>query len=144
MPARWPRRRRPRRTRMASIDPARWARFAAVGATAAAVHLGVAIACVEGLGLHPQWANVAGFAVAFVVSYLGQRYLTFGSGQSHRVAVLRFAVVAGVGAGVNMLLAGALLWLGLHYVASIAIGLLAAAAVTYQLNRQWTFSRTPA
>ena len=122
-------------------DPARWLRFAFVGAVAAAVHMGIAVAAVEGLRLHPQLANVLGFAVAFVVSYLGQRYLTFGSEQAHHVALLRFAVVAGTGALVNLLVAEVLLRLHLHYAAAIFIGLLAAAVVTYQLNRQWTFAR---
>lgn len=125
---------------VARIDPARWFRFAFVGAVAAAVHMGIAVAAVEGARLHPQVANMIGFAVAFVVSYLGQRYLTFGSGQAHHVAVLRFAVVAGTGALVNLVVAGLLLRLQLHYAAAIFVGLLTAAVVTYQLNRQWTFA----
>ncbi len=123
-----------------SVDLGRWLRFGVVGATAAGVHLGVAVLAVEAGGAHPQLANVLGFAVAFVVSYLGQRFLTFGGGPSHRVAVLRFAAVAGLGALVNVIVAGALLWLGLHYVAAITAGLLTAAVVTYQLNRHWTFA----
>jgi putative flippase GtrA len=122
----------------------RWLRFGIIGATATAVHIGVAVAAVEGGGVHPQVGNVLGFAVAFVVSYLGQRYFTFGSTQTHQVALLRFAVVAGTGALVNLLVAGVLLKLGLYYVAAIFIGLLTAAVVTYQLNRQWTFTGTRA
>ncbi len=122
-------------------DVGRWLRFGIVGATAAAVHMGVAVAAVEGTGAHPQVANMLGFAVAFVVSYLGQRYLTFGGDQAHHVALLRFAVVAGTGALVNLLVAGVLMKLGLYYAAAIFVGLLTAAVVTYQLNRQWTFAR---
>ncbi len=125
-------------------DVGRWLRFGIVGATAAAVHMGVAVAAVEGAGAHPQVANMLGFAVAFVVSYVGQRYFTFGSTQKHQVALLRFAVVAGTGAIVNLVVAGVLLKLGLYYAAAIFIGLLTAAVVTYQLNRQWTFADEPA
>ncbi len=122
-------------------DVGRWLRFGIVGATAAAVHMGVAVAAVEGGGLHPQVANMLGFAVAFVVSYLGQRYFTFGSDQAHGVALVRFAVVAATGALVNLLVSGALLKLGLYYAVAIFIGLSVAAVVNYQLNRQWAFAR---
>ncbi len=122
-------------------DVGRWLRFGVVGVTATAVHMGVAVATVEAGGAHPQVANMLGFAVAFVVSYLGQRYFTFGSDQAHSVALVRFAVVAGTGALVNLLVSGALLKLGLYYAVAIFIGLSVAAVVNYQLNRQWAFAR---
>ena len=67
--------------------------FVAVGCTAAAVHFGVVVALVSGLGLPPLAANVAGWLVAFVVSFLGQWQLTFRAhGAPWLQALRRFAL----------------------------------------------------
>ena len=73
------------------------ARFAIVGLLAALTHLGVVVALVSAGIAAPLVANVAGFLVAFWVSYAGQRNWTFrATGVAHRRGVPRhFAVAAG-------------------------------------------------
>jgi putative flippase GtrA len=51
--------------------------FVAVGCVAAAVHLGVVVALVSGMGQLPLAANVAGWLVAFCFSFSGHWLLTF-------------------------------------------------------------------
>jgi putative flippase GtrA len=52
--------------------------FIIVGSAAAAVHLTTVYALVESTGISPGRANVIGFCCAFIVSYLGHRWYTFG------------------------------------------------------------------
>jgi len=51
--------------------------FVAVGCAAAAVHLGMVVLLVSGMGLLPLVANVAGWLVAFCFSFTGHWLLTF-------------------------------------------------------------------
>ena len=71
-------------------------RFIAVGCMAAAVHLGVVVLLVGGLGWAPLVANVVGWLVAFGFSLTGHRLLTF---RSRRAAVVarRAPLLRGVG-----------------------------------------------
>ncbi len=70
------------------------AKFAVVGIAAtlthALVYLGVLALAVSG----PQLANLAGFLVAVVVSYLGQRRWTFAANRvgNEQAAKIRFAI----------------------------------------------------
>lgn len=69
--------------------------FGLVGASSTAVHYIVALAFAQTMPL--AWANPLGFVTAFLVSYLGHTYLTFGlekAQRSHRQRLPRFALVA--------------------------------------------------
>ena len=113
--------------------------FGAVGAAAAATH-----AAVFGLAksaLWPELANALGFVVAFGVSFVGHRWLSFrgastGVGQS----LLRFAVTAMAGFAVNEIVFSLLLraagwpsWLALF------AGMVVAGGQTFLLRRFWAF-----
>ena len=71
--------------------------FAVVGIAAAIVHYGLLIGLREGAAWPVVPATLAGYVAGGTLSYLMNRRLTFGSGRSHREAVWRFALVAGVG-----------------------------------------------
>ena len=113
--------------------------FGVVGALAALTH-----ALVFGLvqpHAWPELANAAGFGVAFVVSFVGHRWLSFrgastGVGQS----LLRFAVTAVAGFAVNEIVFSLLLrgagwpsWLALFAAMGVAAG------QTFVLGRFWAF-----
>ena len=121
--------------------PARLAWFIAVGCTAAAVHFGVVVALVEALGLPPLLANVAGWLVAFVVSFCGQWLLTFrGSGAPWRQALRRFFLISLGGFSANEAAYALLLnFSALPYDLLLALVLVAVAVMTYLLSSRWAF-----
>ena len=121
-------------------------RFIAVGCAAALVHWLVVVAAVSGLGWQPLAANVAGWLVAFGVSYAGHRRWTFGD---HRAPVgrslRRFFVVSAAGFSVNEAAYALLLhWSALRYDAVLALVLIGVAGLTYWLGRHWAFLRSEA
>lgn len=115
--------------------------FGLVGATAALVHLLVVVALVEALALPPLHANMAGFSLAFVVSYAGHRELTFARAAArHRQDLPRFLGVAVTGFLLNQALFAALLRHGFPYPLALALVLVLVAAVTFVLARYWAFA----
>lgn len=120
---------------------ARLAWFVAVGCTAAAVHFGVVVALVEGAALPPLVANVAGWLVAFIVSFCGQWLLTFrGSGAPWRQALGRFFLVSLLGFAANESAYAVLLhFSALPYELLLALVLVGVAVMTYLLSARWAF-----
>lgn len=117
--------------------------FITVGCAAAATHWGVVVAAVSGLGMAPLVANVAGWLVAFCVSFAGHYLLTF---RHHHAplarAARRFFAVSALGFAVNEL---AYAWLlkatALRYDVLLALILIAIAGMTFILGRLWAFRR---
>ena len=115
--------------------------FGAVGASAALTHL--LVFGVAQRWMAPEWANAAGFVVAFFVSFGGHRWLSFrdagtGVGQS----LGRFAATALLGFATNeavfvLLLRG----LGVPSWPALMAALLVAAGQTFVLSRFWAFRR---
>ena len=115
--------------------------FGAVGAAAALTHL--LVFGVAQRWMAPEWANAAGFVVAFFVSFGGHRWLSFrdagtGVGQS----LGRFAATALLGFATNeavfvLLLRG----LGVPSWPALVAALLVAAGQTFVLSRFWAFRR---
>lgn len=114
--------------------------FFGVGIAAAVVHYGALVALVEGAGIGPVSATLAGYVAGGILSYALNRRLTYGSTRSHAEAGWRFAVVAGVG----FLLTGAFMhaftaWLGIPYlpaqVATTGIVLF----WSFVAHKLWTF-----
>lgn len=123
----------------------RLACFVAVGCAAAAVHLGVVIALVTGGGLPPLAANVGGWMVAFVVSFLGHWQLTF---RAQRApwwrSARRFFLISLAGFAANECAYALLLrWSRLPFDAALACVLMAIAVMTYFLSSRWAFGRIP-
>lgn len=119
--------------------------FVAVGASAAAVHWSVAVGLVAWAGWPPLVANVAGWLLALGVSFGGHHGLTFAGHRAPlRQAAPRFALVSGMGFGVNELSYALLLRLApQHYGAWLALVLVLMAGLTYLLARHWAFARSP-
>jgi putative flippase GtrA len=116
--------------------------FLLVGASAAAVHMGVFILAAP--YLWPEVANATGFCVAFVVSFVGHRFLSFADADTSLWQSLRrFAATALAGFAANELMFVALLR-GLHWPDWLAllVALVFASAQTFVLSRFWAFRRT--
>jgi putative flippase GtrA len=122
----------------------RIASFIMVGCAAAAVHLGVVVALVSGVGLPPLAANIVGWLVAFTVSFSGHWLLTFRAQKAPLWrAARRFFSVSAAGFAANELAyAIALQWSALRYDIVLAIILVAVAVITYLLSSRWAFRGT--
>jgi putative flippase GtrA len=115
--------------------------FVAVGCAAAATHWSVAVTLVSQAGLAPPVANVAGWLVAFLVSFSGHYRLTFHrAGASWIRAARRFFLISALGFAINE---AAYIWLlhvtRLPYDVLLAAILIAVAALTFLASRLWAF-----
>lgn len=115
--------------------------FLAVGSAAALTHL--AVFALAQPHAWPELANVAGFAVAFFVSFGGHRLLSFGDAGTTLVQSFgRFAFTALAGLATNEGVFVALLrvadW---PPMAALLAALVAAAGQTFLLSRFWAFRR---
>ena len=118
--------------------------FLLTGASAALTHMGV-FALVQYLQpeLWPEAANALGFVVAFGVSFVGHRWLSFkGTSTPMKQSLWRFGVTALTGFVSNelvfMLLTRHYGWWGLL---ALFVALVLAAAQTFVLSRYWAFQR---
>jgi putative flippase GtrA len=118
-------------------------RYAVVGVVATAVHYALLIGSVEGLRW-PAWLGSGfGAVVGAQVAYAGNRWFTFAHRGSLMQSWPRFQVTALAGAGLGMAIVALAVRLGIHYVAGQVIATGAAMALTYAINRHWTFAATP-
>ncbi len=115
--------------------------FIAVGCAAAATHWLVAVAAVRFAAMPPLVANVAGWLVAFGVSFVGHYQLTFKQqGASWTRAARRFFAVSAAGFAVNELAYAYLLTATtIRYDILLALILIAIAVMTFILGRFWAF-----
>ena len=115
--------------------------FGLVGSAAALVHFGVFLLTIPWVS--PEVANVLGFAVAFVVSFVGHRILSFSDATTTaRQSLGRFAAAALAGFACNGLVFVALLrGLGLPAKLALCVALLVAAGQSFFLSRFWAFRR---
>ena len=119
--------------------------FIVVGCVAAATHWLAVVALVSTLRLDPLVANLAGWLVAFGVSFTGHYQLTFKFQRAPMaVAARRFFVVSAAGFSANQI---AYAWLlhatTLRYDYLLALILIGIAGMTFILGRVWAFRHTP-
>lgn len=115
--------------------------FLVVGGSAALTHLGVFTLVHD--AMPAEWANALGFVVAFGVSFVGHRRLSFrDTGTSIQTSLLRFVLTALAGFVCNEAVF-VLLLRGLDWPALLALisAMLAAAGQTFVLSRYWAFRR---
>jgi len=115
--------------------------FVATGCAAALTHWLVAVLCVRELGFAPLAANLAGWLVAFCVSFLGHYNFTFRHQRGPWAsAAWRFFIVSALGFCVNELSYAYLLHAtAVRYDLLLAMILIALAILTFILGRFWAF-----
>lgn len=116
--------------------------FVFVGVCAALTHWVSVVALVSGTYLTPLMANVAGWLIAFVVSFTGHYQLTFRhQRQGVRRAIGRFFLLSGAGFAINE---ASYAWLLHHttipYEWLLGLILIAVAGLTFLISRVWAFS----
>lgn len=119
----------------------RIAAFGLVGLLASAVHFLLAAALLRA-GLAGLFgANLAGFALAFAVSYAGHYRFSFAASAPHRRAAPRFLATALAGLALNnATLALLVLATGSQSIWLIAAAITVAALGVYLLGRFWAFA----
>ncbi len=118
--------------------------FVLVGASAALTHMAVfTVVLLLVPTLWPEIANVAGFLVAFLVSFVGHRRLSFqDAGTSVLQSFLRFAATAVAGFATNESVFILLFrLLGLPTWVALISGIVVSALQTFVLSRFWAFKR---
>ncbi len=120
----------------------RFVRFAAVGLLATGIHVGAVYFLVETGGVDPALASLPAFVSALAVSYLLNRRWTFqaagtGFGPFHKYLLVALGgmLLNAVIMFVAVHIAKASYWLGLAIVVAVV------PAVSYLLQRDWTFRR---
>ena len=119
--------------------------FVLVGASAALTHMEVfALALLFFPPLWPELANLAGFLVAFLVSFVGHRRLSFqDAGTSLMQSFVRFAATAVAGFMTNEAVFIVLFRvLGLPSWIALICGIVLSALQTFVLSRFWAFKRS--
>lgn len=115
--------------------------FGVVGVAAMCTHFAVAAALLTAQALPPLLANMAGFMLAFPVSYGGHRWRTFAGARPRSGSLWRFLLVALGSFALNECLYAALLrGTGMEPRAALALVLLAVAALTFLASRHWAFA----
>ena len=120
---------------------AQWARFASVGAGNTLLSW-CTYALLVHAGLHYLLASGLAFALGAVNSYVLNRRWTFASDGRRAPEALRFAVVQGIGLGLNL----GLLYLlvhdaGVHHLIAQVLVFPVASAATFLLSRHWAFAQ---
>jgi putative flippase GtrA len=115
--------------------------FLVVGGAAALTHMLVFVLARD--HLWPEVANAVGFVVAFGVSFVGHRWLSFhDAGTTVKQSLGRFAITALAGFATNevvfVAVLRALAWPSLL---ALVLALLVAAGQTFVLSRLWAFRR---
>ena len=118
--------------------------FVLVGASAALTHMAVfTVVLLLVPTLWPEIANVAGFLVAFLVSFVGHRRLSFqDAGTSVMQSFVRFAATAVAGFATNEAIFIVLFRvLSLPTWVALISGIVVSAVQTFVLSRFWAFKR---
>lgn len=115
-------------------------RYALSGGLATGTHFIVLLMLVESLEFPAPSATALGALCGVLIAYLANRHFTFSRMTSHRHALPRFFAIAGVGAGLNSLIVWSLTYaMQWHYLTAQTISTIVVFALTYHLNRSWTF-----
>jgi putative flippase GtrA len=120
--------------------------FLLVGASAALTHMAVfALVLLLVPTLWPEIANVAGFLVAFLVSFVGHRRLSFQDASTSLMqSFVRFAATAVAGFTANEAVFIVLFRvLALPTWLALISAIVVSALQTFVLSRYWAFRRQP-
>lgn len=118
-----------------------FAAFFGAGLAAAVAHYGLLVFLVEGGGLHPVPATLAGYVAGGLISYALNRKHTYESSRPHREATWRFAAVAFVGFGLTWFLMHVLtVWLNGPYIPAQIVTTGVVMIWSFLAHKAWTFA----
>ncbi|MGL5742748.1 MAG: GtrA family protein [Legionella sp.] len=113
--------------------------FATVGVSAACVHLFTVFCLVACLHIPALIANVVGFLIAFNISFLGHKHLTFSQMQDEKILRLpHFFLVAASAGIINEILYFLLLrYTRLNYLVALILVLGCVSIYSFTISRFW-------
>lgn len=116
--------------------------FGGVGIAAAGVHLCVVWLLVGSAGVSPLVANPVAFLLAFSVSYLGHRRLTWATHQPVSKTIARWFLVSLTGFALNQIMYALALDLfpQIHYLILLGVVAVMVAIVSFALGKWWAFA----
>ena len=111
--------------------------FVGIGGTAALVHISIVLMLVSILNLHPLVANVIAFCVAFNISFIGHKHLTFSKLINQKQLKLpHFFLVASSAGVINESLYFLLLhYTSLNYLVALVLVLGSVSVYSFLLSR---------
>jgi len=115
-------------------------RFLTVGMLGTVVHFSIVVLLVQQFAYAPLIANIAGFLVAFQVSYFGHRLWTFSDTVvDHREAYPKLVMVQVMNFGINESLYYFFLSLHLPYQLALLMVIAVMPVFTYWSSKWWVF-----
>lgn len=116
--------------------------FAGVGVIGTTGHYIILIVLVQIGNIIPVYASTLGFTAGALINYLLNYKYTFQSQKNHTEAMVKFFIVALVGASIN----GVLMFIGtellkFNYIIVQIFGTTTVVFITFYLNMLWTFSK---
>jgi putative flippase GtrA len=118
-------------------------KFAIVGGLATSTHAGLFVFIIENKIASAMQANFIAFAVAFLISFLGQYHWTFrNSSDSHWAKKMaKFMIVALIGLGLNTSAVFIIVdQLSLSYLYAVLFMTTVVPVSTFVINKKWAFS----
>jgi putative flippase GtrA len=117
-----------------------FAKYAAVGAIATLIYMGMLVALVEVLRLDPVLSSVISFIFILVGSYFANQYWTFRSGRGHLYSIPRYVVVSlsglSLNTGIMYLTVNVLGW---WYILGQMVAIFVVPLSNFLLNFYWSF-----
>jgi putative flippase GtrA len=113
--------------------------YAAIGCTAALVHLGIVYLLVSYAHFHALFANIFAFFTAFNVSFIGHKYLTFSQLHDQKMLRLPYFFMVALSAGtINEGLYFIVLRVThLNYMVALLLVLTLVSIYSFILSRYW-------
>ena len=115
--------------------------YSAIGAFGTIGHYIVLIFLVEFIRADPVLATTAGFVVGALINYLLNYRITFNSNKRHREALVKFLMVAILGAVANtMIMSAGINIFDAHYLVTQVIATCIVLSLNFTANKFWTFA----
>lgn len=125
---------------LSSLAGSSFVRFSAFGVVATLIHVVIFAVLVEHFGVAPVVASVPAFLCAMLFSYVANSTWTFRVDVEHGTHLPRYALVSLFGLGLNTSITYVVVdLLRLWYGFALAFVVTAVPAMTYLLNRHWTY-----
>lgn len=115
-------------------------RYGGVGAVATLAHYALLVLAVEWGGWPAPWGSGFGAVVGAQIAYVGNRAFTFGHRGAKAASWPRFQLTALLGAVMGMAIVALAVYLRWHYLIGQLLATAIALALTYAINRRWTFA----
>ena len=115
--------------------------FAGVGAIGTAGHYATLVLLVQVIHTDPVFASTIGFIIGALINYLLNYRVTFNSNKRHRETLIKFLIVASLGAAINAaIMSAGINMFDIHYLAIQVVATCIVLALNFTANKYWTFA----